>query len=62
MIMPCRSGSMRSRGLSELTACERQRVHASATGITCVRSRAPGTLGIPGGHARRPQVRAYVPS
>jgi len=62
MIMPCRSGSKCSRGLSELTVCERQRVHASATGITCVRSRAPGTLGIPGGHARMPQVRADVPS
>ena len=62
MIMPCRSGSERSRGLSEPTACERQRVQASAAGITCVRSRAPGTLGRPGDHARMPQVRADVPS
>jgi len=48
MIMPCRSGSKRSRDLPERAASERHCARASATGITCVRSRAPGTLGIPG--------------
>jgi len=62
MIMPCRSGSKRSRDLPERAASERHCAGASATGITCIRSCAPGTLGIPGGHARMPQVRADVPS
>jgi hypothetical protein len=62
MIMPCHSGSECSRGLPERAAPERLCAWASAAGNMCVRSRAPGTLGTPGGHARVAQVRADVPS
>ena len=62
MIMPCHSGSKYSRGLPERTASERRCAWASAAGIMRVRSRAPGTLGTSGGHARVAQVRTDVPS
>jgi hypothetical protein len=61
MIMPCRSGGKHSRGRPQPTASERHLAQASAALITCVRSPAPRTYGIPGDHARMPQIWADMP-
>jgi hypothetical protein len=62
MIMPCGSGSARSRLRRERTASERQHpAMTAAADLTPVRPRTPGTLGIPGDQARLPQVRPGAP-
>jgi len=63
MIMSSRNGSERWRGRPERTASARQCSQATAVGITEVRPRTPGTLGIPGDQVRMPRDEAAcVPS